>query len=140
MFGWLRRKPELPRELDGPRNGIVVTHHAKQQAGERYRRGSAWAIIADVADALEQNRIGTRSPSIPVQKARRGARLAWNEDCSRIYVIYQRQRTWFVLTAVPTDERAVAARPAPVFRPDQGSPAVAVALEEARERIVEAGR
>lgn len=134
LFGWFRRD-RLPRELDGPRNGIVVTHHAKQQAGERYRRGSGWAIIADVADALEHNRIGTRSPSIPVQKARRSARLAWTEDCSRVYVIYQRQRTWFVLTALPMDETASAATDPPTFRPSQGLPAVAAALIRANEHL-----
>lgn len=133
LFDWLADR-RLPRELDDPRrHGIVCTHHAQEQAGQRYGRGGQWAIIGDVVEALEESRIGRRSPSIPVQKARRGARLAWAEDCSRIYVIYQRKRTWFILTAVPTDETAAAAVPAPVFWPSQGLPAVAAALERARE-------
>lgn len=131
---WLRGP--LSREFDDPRrNAIVVTHHAKEQAGERYRRGDPWLIIADVASALAEHRVGRRAPSIPVQKARRSARLAWTEDCSRIYVIYQRNRAWLVLTALPTDETSSAAiAQRRFFRPDQGLTAVASALELARER------
>lgn len=140
LLRWLRG-PSFSRELDDPRrNAIIVTHHVKEQAGRRYHRGDPWGIVEDVAGALRNGRVGRSAPSIPVQKARRGARLVWTENFDRIYVIYRRNQAWVVLTALPTDETAAAAQQSRVFRPEQGLPAVAAALEAARERVEGATR
>lgn len=139
LLRWLRG-PSFSRELNDPRrSAIIVSWHAEGRAGERYRV-SKWVVIADVATAIAEKRIARRSPSIPVQKARRGARLAWTEDLSRIYMIYKRQASWVVITVLPTDRTAAAAQPTPVFRASQGLTAVAAALELARDRMEGASR
>lgn len=133
LLRWLRG-PTFSRELNDPRrSAIIVSWHAEMRARERYDV-SRWIVISDVAAALAEKRIARRSPSIPVQKARRGARLVWTEGLDRIYMIYQRDRSWVVITVLPTDETAGAAeQPVRYFRRDQGLPAVAAAIERARE-------
>lgn len=156
LFGWFR--PKLAREFDDPRrNAIVVTHHVKQQAGERYRCGDPWLIIGEVAEALRQGRVMAKvTTPLGVQRATRGAMLAWTADFKKIYVIYRRRRCWVVLTCLPTDETSAAAiahrrakqqRPAAVAtmpRPrtsggfhTHGEPAVGAALLAAQERAAQ---